>query len=156
MGINGNLKDISFADLVQIHCMDPRKAKMTVNHQDQEASIFFANGQVIHAEMDKLSGEEVIYEVLSWNEGSFEVDNDIDLPGRTINRMWSGLLLEGARRLDEKQKQQKLIDLSNGLLEENKMTQKFDEILTSLSGEVSGYLSSALVGIDGINQDAAN
>jgi len=151
MGINGNLKDISFADLVQIHCMDPRKAKMTVNHQDQEASIFFANGQVIHAEMDKLSGEEVIYEVLSWNEGSFEVDNDIDLPGRTINRMWSGLLLEGARRLDEKQKQQKLIDLSNGLLEENKMTQKFDEILTSLSGEVSGYLSSALVGIDGIN-----
>lgn len=31
------------------------------------------------------------------------------------------------------------------------MSQKFDEILTSLSGEVSGYLSSALVGIDGIN-----
>ena len=31
------------------------------------------------------------------------------------------------------------------------MTQKFDEILNSLSGEVSGYLSSALVGIDGIN-----
>jgi predicted regulator of Ras-like GTPase activity (Roadblock/LC7/MglB family) len=151
MGINGNLKDISFADLVQIHCMDPRKAKMTVIHQEQEAKIFFANGQVIHAELGKNSGEEVIFEVLSWNEGNFEVDNEVDLPVRTINRMWSGLLLEGARRLDEIKKQQKSIDLANGLLEENKMTQKFDEILTSLSGEVSGYLSSALVGIDGIN-----
>jgi predicted regulator of Ras-like GTPase activity (Roadblock/LC7/MglB family) len=151
MGINGNLKDISFADLVQIHCMDPRDAKMTISHQDQEAKIFFANGQVIHAEMGKNTGDEVIFEVLSWNEGSFEVDNEVDLPVRTINRMWSGLLLEGARRLDEVKKQQKLLDLSNGLLEENKMTQKFDEILNSLSGEVSGYLSSALVGIDGIN-----
>ena len=31
------------------------------------------------------------------------------------------------------------------------MSQKFDEILSSLAGEVSGYTASALVGIDGIN-----
>ena len=31
------------------------------------------------------------------------------------------------------------------------MGQKFEEILSSLAGEVSGYSASALVGIDGIN-----
>jgi len=151
MGINGNLKDITFADLVQIHCMDPRSAKMSIDHKDKRAAVFFGNGQVVHAEMGDQQGEEVIFEVLSWNEGNFEVDNDIELPARTINRMWSGLLLEGAMRLDLAEKQRKLEAQSNGIQEENSMTQKFDEILNSLSGEVSGYLSSALVGIDGIN-----
>ena len=151
MGINGNLKDISFADLVQIHCMDPRSAKMSIDHKDQRAVVYFGNGQVVHAEMGDQRGEEVLFEVLSWNEGNFEVDNEIELPARTINRMWSGLLLEGARRLDLAEKQRKLEAQSNGNQEENRMTQKFDEILNSLSGEVSGYLSSALVGIDGIN-----
>ncbi len=151
MGINGDLKNISFADLVQIHCMDPRSARMTINYQEQEAKVIFANGQVIHAELGKKTGEEVIFELLSWDGGTFEVENEIELPKKTINRMWSGLLLEGARRLDAIKTQKKLNDQLLGNLEENKMSQKFDEILTSLSGEVSGYLSSALVGIDGIN-----
>jgi predicted regulator of Ras-like GTPase activity (Roadblock/LC7/MglB family) len=151
MGINGNLKDISFADLVQIHCMDPRSARMTVQHQDQQATVFFAEGQVIHAELGKDMGEDVIYQLLSWNEGAFNVDNEVEVPTRTINRMWSGLLLEGARRLDEIETQRKKEAQMNGATEENKMAQKFDEILTSLAGEVPGYIASALVGIDGIN-----
>ena len=151
MGINGDLKDISFADLVQIHCMDPRNARMSITRLDQEAKVYFAEGQVVHAELGKQSGEDVIFELLSWNDGQFNVDNEIELPARTINRMWSGLLLEGARRLDEAEKKKKLDDQMNGVQEENKMSQKFDEILSSLAGEVSGYTASALVGIDGIN-----
>jgi predicted regulator of Ras-like GTPase activity (Roadblock/LC7/MglB family) len=151
MGINGDLKDISFADLVQIHCMDPRNARMSITRLDQEAKVYFAEGQVVHAELGKQSGEEVIFELLGWNDGQFNVDNEVELPVRTINRMWSGLLLEGARRLDEAEKKKKLNAQLNGVQEENKMSQKFDEILTSLAGEVSGYTASALVGIDGIN-----
>jgi len=53
--------------------------------------------------------------------------------------------------LDEQEKQRKKNEQGNGESEDNKMSQKFDEILTSLSGEVSGYIASALVGIDGLN-----
>ena len=151
MGINGNLKDISLADLVQIHCMDPRFAKMTILHGDETAYIYFANKQVVHAEMGGKIGEEVVYKLLSWNEGTFDVENDIVIPQKSINRMWSGLLLEGVRRLEEVETQERIKDQSNGIVEENKMSQKFDEILSSLAGEVSGYSASALVGIDGIN-----
>ena len=151
MGINGNLKDISLADLVQIHCMDRRFAKMTILHGDETAYIYFANKQVVHAELGGKIGEEVVYKLLSWNEGTFDVENDIVIPQRSINRMWSGLLLEGVRRLEEVETQERIKDQSNGIVEENKMSQKFDEILSSLAGEVSGYTASALVGIDGIN-----
>jgi len=151
MGINGNLKDISLADLFQIHCMDPRFAKMTILHGDETAYIYFANKQVVHAELGGNVGEEVVYELLSWNEGTFDVENDIVIPQKSINRMWSGLLLEGVRRLEEVETQKRVNDQSHGIMEENKMSQKFDEILSSLAGEVSGYTASALVGIDGIN-----
>jgi len=151
MGINGNLKDISFADLVQMHCMDPRSSRMTLTNGDLRGVTYFSNGQLVHAAMAGKTGEEVVFELLGWTSGEFEVDNDIAAPQRTINRMWSGLLLEGAKRLDEQEKQRKKNEQGNGESEDNKMSQKFDEILTSLSGEVSGYIASALVGIDGLN-----
>jgi len=151
MGINGNLKDISFADLVQMHCMDPRSSRMTITSDENQAIVFFADGQIVHAELADKTGEEVIFDVLNWNNGEFDVVNDIAAPLRSINRMWSGLLVEGAKRLDQMEKQRKKSEQENGEGEEQKMTQKFDEILLSLSGEVSGYQASALVGIDGLN-----
>ena len=150
MGINGNLKDISVADLIQIHCIDQRTARLRIDQKDQAAEIYFHAGQVVHATLGQASGEEVVYEVLTWNEGLFDVDSDFSAPKKSINRMWSGLLLEGAKRLDEKEMSRKASE-DNQSTEENKMAQKFEEILTSLAGEVSGYSASALVGIDGIN-----
>jgi predicted regulator of Ras-like GTPase activity (Roadblock/LC7/MglB family) len=150
MGINGNLKDISVADLIQIHCIDQRTARLKIDQQDQAAEIFFNAGQVVHATLGQASGEEAVYEILTWTEGLFNVDNDVTAPKKSINRMWSGLLLEGAKRLDEKEMNRKNSE-ENQSTEEMKMGQKFEEILTSLAGEVSGYSASALVGIDGIN-----
>ncbi len=49
----------------------------------------------------KSTGEEVIYKVLSWDEGEFVLDVGAESPEVTIKRNWSGLLLEGAKRLDE-------------------------------------------------------
>jgi predicted regulator of Ras-like GTPase activity (Roadblock/LC7/MglB family) len=150
MGINGNLKDITVADLIQIHCVDQRPARLRIEHQGQAAEIYFNTGQVVHATLGKGAGEEAVYELLTWTEGLFEVDNDVIAPRKTVNRMWSGLLLEGAKRLDEKELIRKRNE-QNQLSEENKMGQKFEDILSSLSGEVTGYSASALVGIDGIN-----
>jgi hypothetical protein len=49
MGINGNLKDISVADLIQIHCIDQRTARLRIDQKDQAAEIYFHAGQVVHA-----------------------------------------------------------------------------------------------------------
>lgn len=150
MGINGNLKDISVADLIQIHCIEQRPARLRIEQQDQAAEIYFDAGQVIHATLGQIKGEEAVYESLTWTEGLFEVDENVELPKKTINRMWSGLLLEGAKRFDEKELIRKSNE-QNHLSEEITMGEKFEDILASLAGEVTGYSASALVGIDGIN-----
>jgi predicted regulator of Ras-like GTPase activity (Roadblock/LC7/MglB family) len=46
-------------------------------------------------------GEEAVYRLLSWKDADFELEMDILAPEHTVTTGWSGLLLEGMRRLDE-------------------------------------------------------
>jgi len=152
MGMNGNLKDIAIAEIIQLNCLDRKTAKLQAESPKGQVEIYFKDGEIVHAKLGELTGEEVIYQVLDWKEGSFSLENEASTTKNSVNRSWSGLLLEGARRIDESntgtdsEKKEQL----NGS-EGNKMTQKFDEILAGLADEVTGYIASALVGIDGIN-----
>lgn len=108
MAMQGNLRDMSVADLIQINCQDKKTARARIQSGGKEARVFFQNGTVIHAESGELIGEEVIYAILKWDQGDFIIENDIVPPMITIKRSWSGLLLEGAKRLDESHADQAL------------------------------------------------
>jgi predicted regulator of Ras-like GTPase activity (Roadblock/LC7/MglB family) len=152
MGMTGNLTGLAAADLIQLNCVDQKVARLQIKHSNTMAEVYFCNGQIVHAAYGDQKGEDVVYLVLGWDEGDFSLENDIQSPETTILRSWPSLLLEGARRLDEKgitpapAEEEQEPDLK-----ESKMTQKFDEILTELAGEVSGFRGCFLVGIDGIN-----
>ncbi len=63
--------------------------------------MYFAGGNVVHATVGAHSGEEAVYELLTWEDGEFELESDVSPPERTITVNWSSLLLEGLRRIDE-------------------------------------------------------
>jgi predicted regulator of Ras-like GTPase activity (Roadblock/LC7/MglB family) len=152
MGMTGNLTGLAAADLIQLNCVDQKIARLQIKHENENAEIFFSGGQIVHAVSGAQKGEEVVYQVLGWNEGDFSLDNDIKSSEITIQRSWPSLLLEGARRLDENELTQTLVKIDHEPeLKEIKMAQKFEEILTELAGEVTGFRGSFLVGIDGIN-----
>jgi len=150
MGMQGNLRDMAIADLIQHTCQDRKTAQLRVEHSGQQAILYFDKGNVVHASLGDQAGEEVIYAILRWEEGKFDLEGGVMPPERTIKQSWSGLLLEGARRLDE-------TGISffqsepETYLEANEMAQKFEDILKELGGEVNGYLASTLTGMDGIN-----
>ncbi|PKO02112.1 MAG: hypothetical protein CVU43_09475 [Chloroflexi bacterium HGW-Chloroflexi-5] len=152
MGMTGNLTGLAAADLIQLNCVDQKIARLQIKHENQNAEIFFSGGQIVHAVSGAQKGEEVVYQVLGWNEGDFSLDNDIKSSETTIQRSWPSLLLEGARRLDENELTQTFVKIDHEPeSKEIKMAQKFEEILTELAGEVTGFRGSFLVGIDGIN-----
>jgi hypothetical protein len=105
MALQGDLQDMAVADLIQHNCQDAKTARLVIEHNGQEAILFFNEGTVQHATLGTLHGEEVVYEVLNWQEGSFTLETGQKPPTVTINRSWSGLLLIGAQRLDEIQHQ---------------------------------------------------
>ncbi|MEN6622028.1 MAG: DUF4388 domain-containing protein, partial [Smithella sp.] len=151
MSMQGNLQDVTIADLIQLNCLDRKTEILEVQHAGQLASLYFKEGNVIHATHDDLAGEEVVYQILKWEDGSFIIEYGFESPVISITRSWSGLLLEGARRLDESELNTGALEIEQNIQPEvKKMTQNFNEILTELAGEVIGYSGSALVGMDGL------
>jgi hypothetical protein len=63
--------------------------------------MFFAEGQINHAQYGKLKGDEAVYKVLTWTEGNFEIDFKGASQEQTTTQSTQGLLLEGLRMLDE-------------------------------------------------------
>lgn len=107
MALKGNLTDISIADLIQLNCQSGAQARLTAQRSSDgaELAVYFDGGEIVHAQMGAMQGEEVVYELLLWQSGTFEVEQGIAAPARTITMPWSALIMEGLRRMDEQQAQ---------------------------------------------------
>jgi predicted regulator of Ras-like GTPase activity (Roadblock/LC7/MglB family) len=101
MAVQGNLIDISLSSLISINCNEMNQARLLVKHQDQEGSVFFDEGDIVHMTLGSQEGEDVIFELLTWEDGTFELTKDVRAPKRSVQTNWSHLLLEGLRRMDE-------------------------------------------------------
>ena len=101
MALKGKLSEMGLSDIVQVACKGRNQACLIVRSLGQEGSLFFEKGQIVHAILDSQEGEEVIYELLTWEEGTFEIKQEVTAPKCTIAASWQSLLLEGMRRLDE-------------------------------------------------------
>ncbi|MEA3341020.1 MAG: response regulator [Chloroflexota bacterium] len=101
--VRGNLRSMSLTSIVSINCNEHNQARLRLRHHGQEVCIFFADGNIVHAVSGSQIGEEVVYELLTWEDGEFELEMDVPPPEQTITVGWSGLLLEGMHRIDEQQ-----------------------------------------------------
>lgn len=137
--MQGDLQDMAVADLIQHNCQDQKPASLVIKHNHKTANLFFNKGNIQHATLGNLQGEEVVYEVLSWQEGSFILEMGREPPAVTINRSWSGLLLKGAQRLDEVQHQS-----NDNLNKEHSKMADIQETLDELMA-IDGSVAAALV-----------
>jgi len=155
--VRGDLRSMSLPSIIQVNCTEQSQAHLRIRGHGQEASLFFADGNIVHAEMDSKVGEEVIYEVLGWEDGEFELEVGVPPPQRTITKGWSGLLLEGMRRLDERaaaeeevvalkiEPEKEVTGMANKKRSEQ-IAQALDELVAG-STDIDG---GALVSIDGL------
>ncbi len=101
MPLQGNLKEMSLANLIQVNCQEMRSARLTLSRRGQSGQVYFSDGQVAHASTGPHRGENALYELLTWDDGTFTLDTDVHAPEHTIQTPWSDLLLEGMKRLAE-------------------------------------------------------
>ncbi len=101
MAVKGKLSDMSLASLISVNCNEMNQASLLLYREDKEGSIFLTDGNVVHAVLDSFIGKEAVYEMLTWEDGEFELKKNVEPPERTITAGWSSLLLEGMHRIDE-------------------------------------------------------
>lgn len=103
MPLEGSLKELSLTNIIQLNCNEMNTATVCLLHEGKEGIICFAEGAIVHAAVGDVVGEEAVYELLSWPDGSFVVQQGQEAAEKTISSNWNSLLLEGIRRLDEEE-----------------------------------------------------
>ncbi len=98
--MKGELTEVNLVDLIQVTCHDRTPSHLAVRHQGQEASLYFADGELVHAELGAFRGEEALSEVLKWSQGSFELEKRVSTAARSLSGSSVGLLLAAMEKID--------------------------------------------------------
>ncbi|HPC47688.1 MAG TPA: DUF4388 domain-containing protein, partial [Deltaproteobacteria bacterium] len=100
-GFAGSMSGLQLADLIQMNCLSQMTTALFVQKGDRKGCIYFEDGQITHAEIGAIEGEEALYTILSWSTGVFKFVGGMKAPKTTISTNWEYLLIEGMRRSDE-------------------------------------------------------
>lgn len=91
-GFKGSIETAGIHDLVQLYCSNKSNSSLCISRRETMGTIYFRDGDIVHAECGQLYGERAFYNMLNWNNGTFKVRHD-DIPmKRTISRDWKTLL----------------------------------------------------------------
>ena len=100
-GVSGSLTEMSLPDIVQILGAGRRTCLLTINHNSEKAEIYLEEGRIVNTVYKEMKGEEAFYAIIGWEEGSFNINPEVKIAERLINKNNDSLMLEGLRRLDE-------------------------------------------------------
>ena len=101
MAFQGSLKELPLPDIIQLVSVSGKTGKFTLTRDADRGFIFLKNGQMVHATVGDLVGEEAIYSLAIWNQGEFQFSPSDEPDRQTITKSNTNLLMEAARRLDE-------------------------------------------------------
>lgn len=101
MAFQGSLKELPLPDIIQLVSVSGKTGKFTLTRDADRGYIYLKNGQMVHALVGDLIGEEAIYALAIWNAGEFQFNPGEEPDRQTITKSNTNLLMEAARRLDE-------------------------------------------------------
>jgi len=100
-GFKGSVAGLSLTDVLQLKGHNRYSGAITVEYGESRGIIYFADGEIIHAEQGGQSGEDAIYNIIKWPGGSFDIHPEMISNVCTIHYRTDALLLDALRRLDE-------------------------------------------------------
>lgn len=101
MAFQGSLKELPLADIVQLVAVSGKTGLFSLTRGTERGAVFIQGGQITHAKVGELEGEDAIYTLALWSTGEFQFSPGVETEARTITRSNTNLLMEAARRSDE-------------------------------------------------------
>jgi len=102
--IQGSLDQLGLSSLMILLEMERKSGLLLLVSRGEKARIFLKHGRVVQARFERKpipANAEAVYELLTWTGGTFEFSSfDVDMDDE-IEMATTGLLIEGARRIDE-------------------------------------------------------
>ncbi|MEQ8280471.1 MAG: DUF4388 domain-containing protein [Deltaproteobacteria bacterium] len=110
--LSGNLASMGVVDLLQVMetgkksgivhvSSDTVKSGGYVSGAEERGTMFFRDGNLVDAKLGEKVGAEVVYRMLLWEDGVFEIEFKQISRSDVVNLPTQTILLEGMRRVDE-------------------------------------------------------
>ena len=99
--VRGTLAQMSVVDLLQTLDIGRKSCSLVLTRKGERAEMQFHDGQLVHATLGALTGEEAVYRVVAWTDGAFQIDFQRRECPRSISHSTQSVLLEALRILDE-------------------------------------------------------
>jgi hypothetical protein len=96
-----SLPGAPLVDLLQVWSMNRFSGLVTVSHSGRSGQIYFADGEIVHAEADSQTGESAFREIVAWPDALFGLFPNTATLHRTIQKKVAHLLLDAHRVVDE-------------------------------------------------------
>jgi hypothetical protein len=101
MSFQGSITELPVPDIIQLVSVSGKTGMFTLVRGAERGYIYLKNGQMVHARLGDLTGEEAIYALAIWSSGDFQFTPSEEPDTVTIEKSNTSLLMEAARRLDE-------------------------------------------------------
>ena len=101
MSFQGSLNELPLADIVQLVAVSGKTGMFSMSRSTEKGFVYLQNGQITHAKLGDIEGDDAVYALALWSQGTFQFSPGIESEAHTINRSNTNLLMEAARRSDE-------------------------------------------------------
>jgi len=88
-------------DVIQMECLARSSSILEISNAQATGQIFIETGQIVHAQMGSVSGEDAFNRLLALGGGQFALKPFSEPPTRSVSGQWEFLLMEAARKSDE-------------------------------------------------------
>ena len=129
MALNGTLDDMKIIDLIQFPHAGSKSGELVIANNSKEAKLFYDKGNLVHASMDDLDGEEVLIEVVDWNKGEFKFHKEKKSEKQSIKTDLHKVLMSALKESDDRKMEQSI---------------KNDENTFTLIHDLSGILKDCI------------
>lgn len=101
MSFQGSIQELPVPDIIQLVSVSGKTGMFTLIRGAERGYIYLKNGQMMHAKLGDLAGEEAVYALAIWSTGDFQFTPGEEAESATIRKSNTSLLMESARRIDE-------------------------------------------------------
>ena len=97
---SGDLKDLSIVELVQMLNLNKKSGILKIEG-DGNGEIYLKDGQLFGAKTESKKGEEAIYELVTYDEGTFNFEISDQELSQNIKNSTMNVIMEACRIMDE-------------------------------------------------------
>jgi len=102
-GMVGQVADIPVVELCQMINANQKTGVLKIDHEELRATLMFNEGELIHAEVQQLTGKEAFFRILGLKSGRFKFSQGLPSSrlGSDVIGGYMALIMEGMKRLDD-------------------------------------------------------